>query len=96
LKDIPKLKSILLYHVVSGVVKPNRNGRSFETINGKEISVSEKGDVSDGEDDDDDGEHGDDDGDDDDDGEDGDIDDDFNDADDDDDDGDIDDVTAIG
>jgi hypothetical protein len=52
LKDIPKLKSILLYHVVSGVVKPNRNGRSFETINGKEISVSEKGDVSDGEDDD--------------------------------------------
>ena len=54
LKDIPKLKSILLYHVVSGVVKPNRNGRSFETINGKEISVSEKGDVSDGEDDDDD------------------------------------------
>ena len=67
MKDIPKLKSILLYHVVSGVVKPNRNGRSFETINGKEISVSEKGDVSDGEDDDDD-----------DDGEDGDIDDDFN------------------
>ena len=51
LKDIPKLKSILLYHVVSGVVKPNRNGRTFDTLNGKEISVSEKGDVSDDDDD---------------------------------------------
>lgn len=50
LKDIPKLKSILLYHVVSGVVKPNRNGRTFDTLNGKEISVSEKGDVSHGDD----------------------------------------------
>ena len=54
LKDIPKLKSILLYHVVSGVVKPNRNGRTFDTLNGKEISVSEKGDVSDEDDDDED------------------------------------------
>jgi uncharacterized surface protein with fasciclin (FAS1) repeats len=39
LKDIPKLASILTYHVVSGSVRPTRNGRSFDTVNGKEISV---------------------------------------------------------
>jgi len=44
LKDIPKLKKILLFHVVQGVQRPNRNGRSYETLlveNGfpKEISV---------------------------------------------------------
>jgi uncharacterized surface protein with fasciclin (FAS1) repeats len=39
LKDIPKLTSILTYHVVSDSVRPTRNGRSYDTVNGKEISV---------------------------------------------------------
>ena len=32
LKDIPALTKILLFHVVSGVQKPNRNGRTYETL----------------------------------------------------------------
>lgn len=32
LKDIPKLTDILKFHVVKGVQKPNRNGRSYETL----------------------------------------------------------------
>ena len=39
LKDIPKLKAILTYHVVADSVRPTRNGRSYDTVNGKEISV---------------------------------------------------------
>lgn len=39
LADIPKLKDILLYHVVNGEVNPNRNGKTFDTLQGKEISV---------------------------------------------------------
>eukprot|EP00595_Chromulina_sp_UTEXLB2642_P001409 CAMPEP_0196763474 /NCGR_PEP_ID=MMETSP1095-20130614/4134_1 /TAXON_ID=96789 ORGANISM="Chromulina nebulosa, Strain UTEXLB2642" /NCGR_SAMPLE_ID=MMETSP1095 /ASSEMBLY_ACC=CAM_ASM_000446 /LENGTH=148 /DNA_ID=CAMNT_0042116721 /DNA_START=176 /DNA_END=622 /DNA_ORIENTATION=+ len=39
LKDIPTLKNILTYHVVSGVQKPTRNGRTYTTVNGKEINV---------------------------------------------------------
>jgi uncharacterized surface protein with fasciclin (FAS1) repeats len=38
LKDIPKLTSILTYHVVADSIKPTRNGKSFTTLNGKEIS----------------------------------------------------------
>jgi uncharacterized surface protein with fasciclin (FAS1) repeats len=32
LKDIPKLKNILLFHVVKGEVNPNRNGKTFDTL----------------------------------------------------------------
>ena len=39
LKDIPKLTSILTYHVVADSVRPTRNGRTYDTVNGKEISV---------------------------------------------------------
>lgn len=39
LKDIPKLTSILTYHVVPQSVRPTRNGRTYETVNGKELSV---------------------------------------------------------
>ena len=39
LKDIPKLTSILTYHVVADNVRPTRNGRTYDTVNGKEISV---------------------------------------------------------
>jgi uncharacterized surface protein with fasciclin (FAS1) repeats len=39
LKDIPKLTSILTYHVVGKEIKPNRNGFGYETLNGKEIAV---------------------------------------------------------
>ena len=38
LKDIPKLTEILKYHVVSGKVRPTRNGKTYETLQGKEIS----------------------------------------------------------
>lgn len=38
LKDIPKLTSILTYHVVAGKVRPTRNGKTYDTLNGKEIS----------------------------------------------------------
>mmetsp|Transcript_21828 Transcript_21828/g.30131 ORF Transcript_21828/g.30131 Transcript_21828/m.30131 type:complete len:179 (+) Transcript_21828:93-629(+) len=47
LKDIPKLTSILTYHVVSGVVNPNRNGKTFTTVNGKEISAKVTVDTAD-------------------------------------------------
>lgn len=47
LKDIPKLKSILLYHVVGDVVSPRRNGKTYETLNGKEISVKVTVDTAD-------------------------------------------------
>jgi uncharacterized surface protein with fasciclin (FAS1) repeats len=47
LKDIPKLTSILTYHVVEGSYRPNRNGKSFDTVNGKEISVKVTVDVAD-------------------------------------------------
>lgn len=47
LKDIPKLKSILLYHVVADSVRPTRNGRSYDTVNGKEISVKVTVDTAD-------------------------------------------------
>jgi len=47
LKDIPKLKSILLYHVVGDVVRPTRNGRTYDTLNGKEISVKVTVDTAD-------------------------------------------------
>ena len=39
LKDIPALTAILTYHVVADSVRPTRNGRSYDTVNGKEISV---------------------------------------------------------
>jgi uncharacterized surface protein with fasciclin (FAS1) repeats len=43
LKDIPKLTDILTFHVVSGLQRPTRNGRTFDTLNpkdgGKELSV---------------------------------------------------------
>ena len=43
LKDIPKLTDILTFHVVSGLQRPTRNGRTYDTLNpkdgGKEISV---------------------------------------------------------
>eukprot|EP01036_Dinobryon_divergens_P027898 gene27898-36752_t len=38
LKDIPKLTAILTYHVVPGKVRPTRNGKTYDTVNGKEIS----------------------------------------------------------
>lgn len=47
LKDIPKLKAILTYHVVPGVVRPTRNGRTYDTVNGKEISVKVTVDTAD-------------------------------------------------
>ena len=47
LKDIPKLTSILTYHVVSGAVRPNRNGKTFVTLNGKEISAKVTVDTAD-------------------------------------------------
>lgn len=47
LKDTPKLKSILTYHVVPGVVKPIRNGKTYTTVNGKEISVKVTVDTTD-------------------------------------------------
>ena len=43
LKDIPKLTDILTFHVVSGLQRPTRNGRTYDTLNpkdgGKELSV---------------------------------------------------------
>lgn len=47
LKDIPKLKSILTYHVVAGVQRPTRNGKTYETVNGKELSVKVTVDTTD-------------------------------------------------
>lgn len=48
LKDIPKLTSILTYHVVAGNNnKPSRNGKSFVTLNGKEISAKVTVDTTD-------------------------------------------------
>eukprot|EP01038_Epipyxis_sp_PR26KG_P014911 gene14911-20060_t len=47
LKDIPKLTQILTYHVVAGSVRPNRNGKSFVTVNGKEISAKVTVDTAD-------------------------------------------------
>ena len=38
LKDIPKLTSILTYHVIADSIRPNRNGRTWDTVNGKELS----------------------------------------------------------
>jgi uncharacterized surface protein with fasciclin (FAS1) repeats len=48
LKDIPKLTSILTYHVVAGDNnRPTRNGKSFVTLNGKEISAKVTVDTAD-------------------------------------------------
>jgi uncharacterized surface protein with fasciclin (FAS1) repeats len=48
LKDIPKLTSILTYHVVAGDNnRPTRNGKSFVTLNGKEISAKVTVDTTD-------------------------------------------------
>ena len=49
LKDIPKLKSILTYHVVSGKVLAadvmKLDGKSAKTVNGKEVKISTTGGV---------------------------------------------------
>ena len=47
LKDIPKLTSILTYHVTTSMDNPNRNGRTYTTVNGKEISVKVTVDTAD-------------------------------------------------
>lgn len=50
LADIPKLTSILTYHVVSGKVMAadvmGLNGKSAKTVNGAEIKISTDGGVS--------------------------------------------------
>ena len=47
LKDIPKLTSILTYHVVSGKVPASAvvkmDGQSAKTVNGAEVAISVKG-----------------------------------------------------
>jgi uncharacterized surface protein with fasciclin (FAS1) repeats len=49
LKDIPKLKAILTYHVVSGKVMAadvmTLDGKSAKTVNGAEVKVSTTGGV---------------------------------------------------
>jgi uncharacterized surface protein with fasciclin (FAS1) repeats len=49
LKDIPKLKAILTYHVVSGKVMAadvkTMDGKSAKTVNGAEVKVSTTGGV---------------------------------------------------
>ena len=49
LKDIPKLKSILTYHVVSGKVLAadvvKLDGKSAKTVNGKDVKISTTGGV---------------------------------------------------
>ncbi len=49
LKDIPKLTSILTYHVVAGKVMAadvvTMDGKSAKTVNGAEVKISTKGGV---------------------------------------------------
>jgi len=49
LKDLPKLKAILTYHVVAGKVLAadvgNMDGKSAKTVNGAEIKISTTGGV---------------------------------------------------
>ncbi len=49
LKDIPKLKSILTYHVVAGKVMAadvvGLNGKTAKTVNGADVAVSTEGGV---------------------------------------------------
>jgi uncharacterized surface protein with fasciclin (FAS1) repeats len=49
LKDLPKLKSILTYHVVSGKVMAadvvKMDGKSAKTVNGADVNVSTTGGV---------------------------------------------------
>ena len=47
LKDKEKLASILTYHVSTSMDNPNRNGRTYTTLNGKEISVKVTVDTAD-------------------------------------------------
>jgi len=49
LKDVPKLKGILTYHVVSGKVMAadvmKMDGKSAETVNGAEVKIGTQGGV---------------------------------------------------
>jgi len=49
LKDVPKLKAILTYHVVSGKVMAadvmTMDGKSAKTVNGAELKISTEGGV---------------------------------------------------
>lgn len=49
LKDVPKLKSILTYHVVSGKVMAadvmKMDGKSAKTVNGADVKISTQGGV---------------------------------------------------
>jgi len=50
LKDVPKLKSILTYHVVSGKVMASDvmklDGKTAKTVNGAELKIATQGGVS--------------------------------------------------
>jgi len=49
LKDIPKLKAILTYHVVAGKVKAadvmKMDGKTAKTVNGADLKISTQGGV---------------------------------------------------